>query len=172
MARIVLKTPEGQMFEAELSGNRQSVGRNDDNDIAIPDGSVSGSHGEFVNNGGTWVFTDLGSTNGTKINGERVDNVELGHGAEFEIGNVAVTFYDESEAPAPAVSAPAAAAPRTMTTSSDGYGAQKIDRAARTGFGAKKVKADGSRTMLMLLGVVGLLAVLGVAALILTEGLK
>lgn len=170
MARIVLKTPEGQMFEAELTGNRQSVGRNDDNDIAIPDGSVSGSHGEFVNNGGTWAFTDLGSTNGTKINGERVENVELGHGAEFEIGHVAVTFYDEEAAPA--ASAPVSAAPRAMTASSDGYGAQKIDRAARTGFGAKKVKADGSRTMLMLLGVVGLLAVLGIAAMIITDGLK
>lgn len=169
MARIVLNTPEGQMFEAELTGDRMSVGRNDDNDIAIPDGSVSGSHGQFTNDGTTWTFTDLGSTNGTKVNGERVDNVELGHGAKFEIGNVAVTFYDENAQPA--VSSAAQTAPRTSTVTAGGYGASKIERAARTGFGLKKKKSDGTRTMLMLLGVVGLLAVLGVAAMIITEGL-
>jgi len=169
MARIVLKTPDGQMFESELSGNRQSVGRTDDNDIAIPDGSVSSSHGEFVNEGHGWKFSDLGSTNGTKVHGERVENVELGNGAEFEIGNVAVTFYDDEAAEAAPV---AHVAPRTSTASSGGYSSQKIDRAARVGFGPKKKVADGSRTMLMVLGVVGLLASLGVAAIILTEGLK
>ena len=171
MARIVLKTPEGQMFETELSGNRQSVGRNDDNDIAIPDGSVSGSHGEFVHTGDSWAFTDLGSTNGTKVNGERVENVELGHGAIFEIGHVLVTFYDDADA-APAPASARASAPRTTTASSDGYGAQPIDRAARTGFGPKKKKADGSRTLLMVLGIVALIAALGVAFIISSEGLK
>ena len=61
------------MFEVELTNDRMSVGRNDDNDIAIPDGSVSGSHGQFAHDGGTWTFSDLGSTNGTKVNGLRID---------------------------------------------------------------------------------------------------
>lgn len=167
MARIVLNTPEGQVFEVELTNDRMSVGRNDDNDIAIPDGSVSGSHGQFAHDGGTWTFSDLGSTNGTKVDGQRVENVELGHGAKFEIGNVAVVFYDEAAQPAPA----AHTAPRTSTVTAGGYGATKIERAARTGFGAKKTKSDGSRVMLMLLGIVSLAAVIGVAAMIATGGL-
>jgi hypothetical protein len=40
MARIVLKTPEGQVFEVELTSDRMSVGRNDENDIAIPPGPL------------------------------------------------------------------------------------------------------------------------------------
>ncbi len=169
MARIVLQTPEGNMFESDLTPPRMTVGRNDENDLAIPDGSVSGSHGEFTHDGSMWTFTDLGSTNGTKVSGERVENVELGHGAKFEIGNVLCTFYDE-EVAAPA--AAAHAAPRTSTASSGGYGSQQIERAARTGFGPKKKKADGTRTMLMLLGVLGLLAAGGIAAMIFTQGLK
>lgn len=169
MARIVLNTPEGQVFEVELTSDRMSVGRNDDNDIAIPDASVSGSHGQFATDGSTWTFSDLGSTNGTKVDGHRVENVELGHGARFEIGNVAVTFYDEAAQPA---ATPAAqTAPRTSTAAAGGYGASKIERAARTGFGPLKKKSDSSRTMLMLLGVVSLAAVIGVAAMIATGGL-
>jgi pSer/pThr/pTyr-binding forkhead associated (FHA) protein len=168
MARIVLQTPDGNTFESELTPPRVSIGRNDDNDLAVPDSSISGSHGEFVHDGTEWTFTDLGSTNGTKVNGGRVTNVELGHGAKFEIGNVLVTFYDEEAAP----SAPAHVAPRSSTSSSAGYGTRAVERAARTGFGPKKNKADGTRTLLMLLGVVGLLATVGVAALILTGGLK
>jgi pSer/pThr/pTyr-binding forkhead associated (FHA) protein len=176
MARLVINTTEGQVLEFELSAARHSVGRTEDNDICIPDGSVSSSHGEFTHDGHTWTFTDLGSTNGTKVNGERVQNVELGHGASFDIGNTAATFYDEAAAPA----APAArsggsmfAAPRSSNSSSSAgdYGSRPIERGARTGFGKKKPVKDGSRSLLMTLGVLGLLAVLGMAGLILTGGL-
>lgn len=175
MARLVINTTEGQVLEFELSAARHSVGRTEDNDICIPDGSVSSSHGEFTHDGSTWTFTDLGSTNGTKVNGERVQNVELGHGASFEIGNTAATFYDEAAAPA----APAArsggmfAAPRSSTSSSSAgdFGSRPIERGARTGFGKKKPVKDGTRSLLMTLGVVGLLAVLGIAGLIMTGGL-
>ena len=83
MARITLQTPDGNAFEAELTAATMTVGRADDNDLEIPDGSVSSHHGQFANEDGQWVFTDLGSTNGTKINGERVERVELGDGATF-----------------------------------------------------------------------------------------
>jgi len=176
MARLVINTTEGQVLEFELSAARHTVGRTEDNDICIPDGSVSSSHGEITHDGSTWTFTDLGSTNGTKVSGERVANVELGHGATFEIGNVSAAFYDEAAAPA----APAArggssmfSAPRASSTSSSSgdYGSRPIERGARTGFGKKKPVKDGTRSLLMALGVVGLLAVLGVAAMIMTGGL-
>jgi pSer/pThr/pTyr-binding forkhead associated (FHA) protein len=166
MARIVLQTPDGNLFESELSAPRMTLGRGDGNDLCVPDGSISTQHGEFTTDSGTWAFTDLGSTNGTKVNGDRVENVELGHGARFEIGNVLCTFYDEESA------APAAhSAPRTSTSSSGGYGSRTVERAARTGFGPKKSKPDGARIGLMLLGVIALLACIGVAVIV-SGGLK
>ena len=169
MARIVLQTPDNNVFESELTPPRMSIGRNEDNDLCIPDGSVSGTHGEFTNDGSEWTFSDLGSTNGTKVKGERVERVDLGNGAKFEIGSVLCTFYDE-EAPAPAT---AHAAPRTSTSSSAvGYAATPIERSARAGFGPKKKQADGARSGLMFLGVIALLAAIGIAAMIFTGGLK
>jgi len=169
MPRINLTTADGNTFEAELTGDRMSVGRNDGNDITIPDGSVSGSHGEFTFDGSTWSFTDLGSTNGTKVNGAQVEHVELGHGAQFQIGDVAVIFLEEEAAPAPASAAASPAAARHAPA--DGYNARPVDRSARTGFGPKKKEKDGARSALMALGVLGLLAVIGTIGLLMSGGL-
>jgi predicted component of type VI protein secretion system len=169
MARIVLQTPDGQMFESELNAAHLTVGRTSDNDIIIPDASVSSSHGEFTHDGSVWSFTDLGSTNGTKINGERVQTLELGNGAQFEIGNVATTFYEDVEV-SHASHAPAQAN-RSAGAPADGYGSRAIERAARVGFGPKKPVKDSARSMLVMLGVIGLIAVLGVGAMIFTGGL-
>ena len=169
MPRITLQTPDGQAFEAELNADLMTVGRVEGNDIEIPDGSVSSSHGQFANEGGQWIFTDLGSTNGTKVNGERAERVELGHGATFEIGSVVATFYDD--APAPVAARQGGTSPRTTNAAAGGYGSTPIERAARTGFGPKVKKSDGPRTMLMALGIVSLLAAIGVAALLQSGGL-
>lgn len=175
MPRITIQTPDGQALEAELTAALMTVGRTEDNDLEIPDGSVSSHHGQFTNEGGHWVFTDLGSTNGTKVNGERVDRVELGHGATFEIGSVTAVFYDDAPAaPAPSRGrggAPAATAPRTTTAAAGGFGSTPIERSARTGFGPKVKQKDGARSGIMALGVISLLGVLGVAFMIFNGGL-
>lgn len=169
MPRIQLTTTDGNTFEAELTGDRMVVGRNEGNDLTVPDGSVSGTHGEFTFDGSTWTFTDLGSTNGTKVNGENVDRVELGHGAQFQIGDVTVVFYEEEAAPSPASAAASPSAARHAPA--DGYNARPVDRSARVGFGPKKVKKDGARSALMALGVLGLLAALGTIGLLFSAGL-
>ncbi|MDB6140117.1 MAG: hypothetical protein JWO94_3189 [Verrucomicrobiaceae bacterium] len=169
MPRINLQTPDGQAFEAELTADLMTVGRTEDNDLEIPDGSVSSHHGQITNEGGHWVFTDLGSTNGTKVNGERVERVELGHGAAFEIGSVAAVFYEDAVQAAPA--SRGGTAPRTSTAAAGGFGTTPIERSARTGFGPKVKAKDGPRTMIMTLGVIGLLAAVGVGFLLFSGGL-
>ena len=169
MARITLQTPDGNAFEAELSAALMTVGRAEDNDLQIPDGSVSSHHGQFANEGGQWIFTDLGSTNGTKINGERVERVELGDGANFEIGSVAAVFYEDAPAAVPA--SRGGTAPRTVSAAAGGFGSTPIERAARRGFGPKVKQKDGPRTMIMALGVVSLLVTIGIAAMLFSGGL-
>ena len=169
MPRITLQTPDGQAFEAELNADLMTVGRVEGNDLEIPDGSVSSHHGQFTNEGGHWVFTDLGSTNGTKVNGERVDRVELGHGASFEIGSVAAVFYEDAAEAVPA--SRGGTAPRTSTAASGGFGTTPIERSARTGFGPKVKAKDGPRSLLMAVGVLGLLAAVGVGFMIFSGGL-
>lgn len=49
-----------------------TVGRRDDNTIVIDDAFVSGAHAQLTYDHGTWWLQDLGSTNGTTVNGTRV----------------------------------------------------------------------------------------------------
>lgn len=138
MAKIQYTTPEGTTGEVELTAERMSLGRADDNQIVIAHDSVSSHHGEVGIEGDAWVLTDLGSTNGTKVDGNRVERLELGHGGTFTLGHVECVFVGDYEE-APAYVAPT----RTMSTS--GYGATTIDRSRRSGFGPKtKAKGNGS----------------------------
>src|SRR5215510_1503152 len=54
------------------------IGRAPSNAIVINDDVVSGEHIELRNSGGVWEILDLGSTNGTYIDGERVTRARLG----------------------------------------------------------------------------------------------
>lgn len=66
-----------------------TVGRNPENSIAINDGFVSGSHAEISFNQGAWWLLDLGSTNGTQVNGQPVQGkVQLHQGDIVSFGRV------------------------------------------------------------------------------------
>jgi hypothetical protein len=59
---------------AELLGsNGATLGRSRDADIVLDDANVSRKHAEVRPSGGSWIVRDLGSTNGVKVNGRRVD---------------------------------------------------------------------------------------------------
>ena len=71
-----------------------TVGRDDDCDAVIPDPSVSSRHARVEFDGVTWVLTDLGSTNGTWLNGARVaepTRIEASDVVQFGRFNVQVT---------------------------------------------------------------------------------
>src|SRR5947209_10924802 len=56
-----------------VSGSRFVLGRSRDCDLTLDDANVSRRHAELRNEGGTWIVADLGSTNGVKVNGRRVN---------------------------------------------------------------------------------------------------
>lgn len=66
-----------------------TIGRNPENSIAINDGFVSGNHAEISFNQGAWWLMDLGSTNGTQLNGQPVQGkVQLNNGDIVSFGRV------------------------------------------------------------------------------------
>jgi predicted component of type VI protein secretion system len=103
MSKIKYTTSDGILGEIELNGERLSFGRSPDCDVCLSDPSISGNHGYFEKQGNTWFFNDTGSTNGTKVDGQRVDRVELTKGLAFRFGTVKCTFHDESAAAAPSM---------------------------------------------------------------------
>jgi len=152
MPRIQFTTPDGASGALELDAERMSVGRADDNQLIIADDSVSSHHGEFAFDGSSWTFTDLGSTNGTKVGGSRVDNVNLTPGAAFQLGNVNCVFLGDGEEEA------YAAQTTTMSTPSSGYGSLPYNGRQRTGFGPKVKQKNPGGALVTLLGVAGILA--------------
>jgi len=75
-----------------LSGNRVVLGRSREADIVLQDPNVSRRHAELRREDGGWQIVDLGSTNGIKVNGRRVDNQPLRPGDQVTIGVTDLTF--------------------------------------------------------------------------------
>jgi pSer/pThr/pTyr-binding forkhead associated (FHA) protein len=70
-----------------------TLGRGRQCDVVLSDPNVSRQHAEIRPRGGSWVLTDLGSTNGSQLNGRRIDGSEvLRPGDEIELGASAFTF--------------------------------------------------------------------------------
>lgn len=75
-----------------LSGSRVVLGRSRECDIVIADANVSRRHAEMRRNGDRWSIVDLGSTNGIKVNGRRLDQAELNDGDQVTIGVSVMSF--------------------------------------------------------------------------------
>lgn len=157
MPRIQFTTPAGASGVLELDAERMSIGRADDNMLIIADDSVSSHHGEVSFDGSSWTLTDLGSTNGTKLGGSRVDAVSLAPGGAFQLGNVDCVFVGDA-AESASEDAYGASTIAVPTPTSTGYGAQPYNRSLRRGFGPKAKEKDSGGGLLTMLGVVAILA--------------
>jgi hypothetical protein len=70
-----------------------TIGRSRQCDVVLNDPNVSRRHAEIRPRGGAWVLTDLGSTNGSILNGRRIDAPQVVQaGDEIEIGTSLITF--------------------------------------------------------------------------------
>jgi pSer/pThr/pTyr-binding forkhead associated (FHA) protein len=80
-----------------------NIGRGDYNDVVIADPSVSTMHAKLQRRDAIWILTDLGSTNGTFVEGERLNGeVPLGPGTTLKFGEVSALFEPLDDlAPAP-----------------------------------------------------------------------
>ena len=82
----------GEDKRTVLSGSRLLIGRSRDCDITVDDPNVSRRHAELRNEDGSWVITDLGSTNGVKVNGRQVEQARLEPGDELVFGLARLRF--------------------------------------------------------------------------------
>ncbi|MCI0340568.1 MAG: FHA domain-containing protein [Planctomycetales bacterium] len=82
-------------------GEKTAIGRDPKNDIALPDPTVSARHAEIRKEGDRYVLADVGSTLGSKVNGQRLPQSPLAHGDLIELGQTALVFRDRAK-PVPA----------------------------------------------------------------------
>ena len=69
-----------------------TFGRSPEATVQLADPNVSRNHAEIRPNGNGWLLVDLGSTNGTRVNGARVNSHALTEGDEIAFGATIVTF--------------------------------------------------------------------------------
>ncbi|HEY3915171.1 MAG TPA: FHA domain-containing protein [Verrucomicrobiae bacterium] len=99
MARLVILS-EGFTGKAhELSVDKTTIGRVDDNTFPIPEGSVSSHHAEILLRGADVIVHDLNSTNGTFINGHQITGeAPLKAGQILRLGQVEMRLEDAASA--------------------------------------------------------------------------
>jgi len=94
MARLLVKTPDVGTAEIHLTPGRNSIGREGDVDLIVPHPSVSRQHCEVWLTDDAVLVRDLGSRNGTYIEGERVEEAQLTQGQILRIGDVELLLAD------------------------------------------------------------------------------
>ena len=109
MARLILSTAEGQQGIELRPIN--SLGRHPNNSIQLLDKIVSKEHCIVEQRDGMYILRDLGSLNGTYINGERVRGEQmLRHGDEITLGSTRARYDDGTQPLPPAAPLPMAVA--------------------------------------------------------------
>ncbi len=68
------------------------LGRGEEADLRLPDVGISRRHAQVSYDGSNAVLTDLGSTNGTLVNGQRVVEVRLNPGDQVQLGGTTVVY--------------------------------------------------------------------------------
>lgn len=99
MPKLVVSIDGVIIKEVPLSKDRTTVGRRPYNDVVIDNLAVSGEHAAIVSAGADgFGIEDLGSTNGTYVNGASVKKQRLQHGDTIEIGKYKIRFLAEAGA--------------------------------------------------------------------------
>jgi hypothetical protein len=88
---LLVQTPLAAPREFVVRAASVRIGRDSDNDLVLLDARVSRWHGLLAARQGGLVYTDLGSTNGSFVNGVRVREVALGPGDVLQLGDSTVT---------------------------------------------------------------------------------
>jgi len=97
MARLIVRAEGAAARTIELSGAEVTLGRSPRNTLPIEDTAASRRHCRIERRSEGWTLLDLGSSNGTLLNEERVSEHVLRHGDTIRIGKTRIEFEEEVE---------------------------------------------------------------------------
>jgi len=98
MIKIIIESgpSAGQTFDLT---DRASIGRLRENDITLQDESVSRKHARLLVQAGRVLLRDLGSANGTFVNGQKIESVVVGANDHIRIGSIEVKVVQDTPPP-------------------------------------------------------------------------
>lgn len=92
MSSLFVFRGNNQGMRFELEADMLTIGRDSANGIQLHDTEVSRRHAELRRTGATFTLTDLASSNGTYVNGEKITVRELANGDELQLGGTQMLF--------------------------------------------------------------------------------
>ena len=98
---------DGRRVTVKLEGDEVTIGRSGENDVVIKDALVSRRHAKVHRVGGAWRVTDLGSSNGTRVNDADPTNRDLRGGDRIQLHKFQVLFTDGAQPAVSLISSPA-----------------------------------------------------------------
>jgi pSer/pThr/pTyr-binding forkhead associated (FHA) protein len=138
MAKLILSLDGTVIKEVPLDKERLTIGRRPHNDLQIDNLAVSGEHALIVTILKDSFLEDLGSTNGTLVNGVPIKKHILQHNDVVEIGKYKLKYMVENLQPGAQQAAAAADFEKTMVIR-PGAAARAAESGAGKGFGAAQV---------------------------------
>jgi hypothetical protein len=99
MAKLILSLDGDILGHHFLDQDRFSIGRKPHNDLQIDDSSVSKEHAAILTLGNDQILEDLGSTNGTLVNGNKVSKHILQNNDVIEIGRYQLRYVNQKAQP-------------------------------------------------------------------------
>ena len=97
-ALLRITEPGGRQRTVALDGRTMRIGRAAECEIALDDPQVSRQHARLQSRNGVLLLADVGSTNGTRVNGQRIREVALGVGDRIEVGGTELLVAAEPRA--------------------------------------------------------------------------
>jgi adenylate cyclase len=95
MSMLYAVTNDGQIFNFPISKERVTIGRGKDNDLVFLDSTVSRHHAEILKTEKGYFIVDLGSYNGTRVNGKLIQSARLKLNDRMQVGLNNLTLLDE-----------------------------------------------------------------------------
>ena len=151
MPKQIVTTETQGKISYEFTEDLITIGRAPDNMIVVDDSSVSGRHAEIRVAGKSCQLKDIGSTNGTRVNGNPITDTQLGHGDRVRFGAVEARY----EAVDPTATQPLPQVQEIAAKPAEAS-AVPVDFANASPFPRRKKEADPMRTALLAVAAVAL----------------
>lgn len=156
MPKLIVTLQDGTQHTHELIDDQITFGRSPDNTLVIEDASVSSHHGTLTLKDGDYVLRDIGSTNGSRLNGKDLatdTDYHLQDGDFIRLGKVEASYESENKAEARPMPEAASA---DLTPASSSSAPTNFQNASP--FQTKKKKKDPAGRAVMALSIVAILA--------------
>ena len=96
MPQLIVKQGPKLGATLDVETDAASIGRERSNDVYLPHDTISRHHARLLYEDGAWTVSDLNSSNGTQVNGRKIEREQLRHMDEIKLGVAVLIFIDDT----------------------------------------------------------------------------